>query len=84
MPVLVKSSFTEALLVVLKCTDAINPFGRNFGCIALLSQYSPASMMWNASSMTVILCTCATKLLLKPSSRHRAVSCCEHAQEHEA
>ena len=26
MPALVKSSFTEALLVVLKCTDAVNPF----------------------------------------------------------
>ena len=26
MPALVKSSFTEALLHVLKCTDAVNPF----------------------------------------------------------
>ena len=26
MPALVKSSFTEALLVVLRCTDAIHPF----------------------------------------------------------
>ena len=62
MPALVKNSFTEALVVVLKCTDAINPFGRNLGCIALLSQYSPASMMWNASSMTVILCKCCPAL----------------------
>ena len=27
MPVLLKSSFTEALLVVLKCTDAVNHSG---------------------------------------------------------
>ena len=58
MPALVKNSFTEALVVVLKCTDAINPFEE----IALLSQYSPASMMWNASSMTVILCKCCPAL----------------------
>ena len=42
MPVLVRSSFTEALLVVLKCIDAINPFEEIWGksaCIALLRQY---------------------------------------------
>ena len=33
MPVLVKSSFTEALLVVLKCTDAINPFEEIWGAL---------------------------------------------------
>ena len=65
MPVQVKSSFTERLLVVLKCADTINPFEEIWGksaCIALLSQYSPASMMWNASSMTVVLCKCCPAL----------------------
>ena len=41
MPALVKSSFTEALLLVLKCTDAVNPFEEIWGksaCFALLSQ----------------------------------------------
>ena len=58
MPVLLKSSFTEALLVVLKCTDAVNPFEK----IWRKSQQAPASMMWNASSMTVVLCKCCPAL----------------------
>ena len=65
MPALVKSSFTEALLVVLECTDAIihsKMSGRKSACIALLSQYSSASMIWSASSMTVILCKCCPAL----------------------
>ena len=33
MPALVKRSFTEALLVVLKCTDAINPFEEIWGAL---------------------------------------------------
>ena len=40
MPALVKSSFTEALLVVLECTDAVihsKVSGRKSACIALLS-----------------------------------------------
>ena len=39
MPALVKSSFTEALLVVLECTDAIihsKMSGRKSACIAAL------------------------------------------------
>ena len=38
---MVKSSFTEAFLVVLECTDAVNPFEEIWGksaCFALLSQ----------------------------------------------
>ena len=65
MPALVKSSFTEALLVVLECTDAIihsKMSGRKSACFALLSQNSPASMIWSASSMTVILCKCCPAL----------------------
>ena len=65
MPALVKSSFTEALLVVLECTDAIihsKVSGRKSACFALLSQNSPASMIWSASSMTVILCKCCPAL----------------------
>ena len=68
MPALVKSSFTEALLVVLECTDAIIHSGvwakerLHCLCIALLSQNSPASMIWSASSMTVILCKCCPAL----------------------
>ena len=33
MPALVKNSFTEALVVVLKCTDAINPFEEIWGAL---------------------------------------------------
>ena len=36
--------------------------GRKSACIALLSQNSPASMIWSASSMTVILCKCCPAL----------------------
>ena len=65
MLALVKSSFTEAFLAVLRCTDAINPFEEVRGkerlhCFA--SQYSTASMIWNASSMTGILCKCCPAL----------------------
>ena len=35
MPALVKSSFTEVFLVVLKCTDATNPFEKSLGKRAL-------------------------------------------------
>ena len=34
MPALVKNSFTEALVVVLKCTDAINPFEEICGALS--------------------------------------------------
>jgi len=33
MTALVKNSFTEALVVVLKCTDAINPFEEIWGAL---------------------------------------------------
>ena len=64
MPALVKISFTEALLVVLKCTDAINPFEEIWGRLNCFAQpvLTCQHDVKNASSMTVILCKCCPAL----------------------
>ena len=43
MPALVKSSFTEVLLHVLKCTDAVNPFEEIWGKSACFAFAQPVS-----------------------------------------